>query len=99
MMLVRATTPLGNVGFFRFTPPPNTLQQQAGALVFAALDAHGRGPSIQGRAVGQNRAEVIFTSDDEMMSFSDYVVRAGGQVIPLHQDSAYRAALQEWNAA
>ena len=98
MILVRATTPSGKVGFFRFTPPSGTLQQQAGATVFA-LDVLGVGPCIQGKAAGQNRAEVMFTSNDELMSFSDYVVRAGGQIIPFHQNFAFRTALQEWNAA
>lgn len=83
----------------RFTPPAGTLQQHPGVLVFSAFDAQGRGPVIQAKASGPNRADVEFTSEDNLLSFSDYVVRAGGQVLPFHQDLAYRAALQEWNAA
>lgn len=98
MVLVRATTPTGKVGFFRFSPPARSVTQSPGELVFAAMDAQGQGPRIQARAVGPNRAEIIFTTDEDLMSFSDYVVRAGGRVIPFHQDFAYRAALQEWNA-
>lgn len=96
MILVKARTPSGNEGFFRFSPPPATMHEAPGAVVFHVRDAHGRGPDIQGRTIKQDRVEVLFTQDDAPMSFSDYVIRAGGHFIPSYQLEPYRAALQAW---
>lgn len=97
MVLVKATTPSGKIGFFCFDPPAGTVNQAPGEVVFQVRDSRECGPNIRAKAAGPNKAEVTFTSDDLLMSFSDYVVRAGGKLIPFHQDTAYRAALKEWS--
>lgn len=95
-MLVRVTTPSGNDGFFKFVPPTGTFEIRGEAATFHALDRHGRGPSINAKLAGVCQAEVTFSSEETLISFSDYAVRAGARMTTRHQPQDYHAALAEW---
>lgn len=96
VMLIRVTTPSGADGFFKFVPPHGTAEMTDDVVMFRAVDQHGRGPTISARRTGTHQAETVFSSVEVLMSFSDYVVRAGGKMTAAYQQTEYRAALDEW---
>lgn len=95
-ILVRITTPSGSDGFFEFVPPQGTVEIKADVFKFLALDKHGCGPTISAKRAGICQAAVVFMSDDELMTFSDYVVRAGGTMTAAYQQQKYRTTLDQW---
>jgi hypothetical protein len=97
-MLVRAITPSGNTGFYRFTPLPGTFERAGSSVLFRVRNDIGTAVTVEATGCDRGYAAIAFASDGPLLSFSAYVRACHGLIIPQHHADEYRAALGEWES-
>ena len=96
-ILVRIMTAVGKNGFFRFIPPTGTMLVSGDVVTFKFSDHRGvPGRPILGRLRSPHTVEISSIDDNALMCFSDYAIRAGGQMIPYYS-ALYPKEVENWN--